>query len=186
MPPKKSFLRKMALATDFLVSKMDISCSIFALRELFRVRTFITYFFLTLVLSPHYTFTDKLSNRSNNIQKRFQEDQFDYPVPTQPVSGCSSCRMRDEVKQRNIEILKEEILRRMGFQQAPNITGKVLPQIPAHYLAMVNPDYGMQSDQPMSAAEVAMNDDDNEEYRVRTEKILTFAQPCKYTFVVHA
>lgn len=161
-------------------SKRDTCLISSCIKRLLSARTLLIYFFVTLILTPHYTYTDKLAKRTNNFQKRAQEDSLDYPLPTQPVSGCSSCRMRDEVKQRNIEVLKGEILRRMGFQQAPNITGKVLPQIPLQYLSMVDPDFGMQSDQPMSTAGVAFNDDDEEEFRVRTEKILTFAQPCKY------
>lgn len=166
--------------TNSYAPKSDVYSCLASLKQLSSARTLLTYFFLTLILTPHYTYPEKLSNRSNNLQKRLQEDPLDYPVPTQPASGCSSCRMRDEVKQRNIDVLKGEILRRMGFQHAPNITGKVLPQIPQHYLAMVDPDFGMQSDQPMSTSGMAINDDDDEEFRVRTEKILTFAQPCKY------
>lgn len=160
--------------------KKDTVSTLNTFKQLFSRRTLLTYFLLTLILTPHYTFTEKISKRANNNQKRFKDEPLDYTVPTQPASGCSSCRMRDEVKQRNIEVLKGEILRRMGFQHAPNITGKILPQIPAHYLAMVDPDFGMQSDQPYSTAGLGINDEDDEEFRVRTEKILTFAQPCKY------
>lgn len=171
----------MSLTPNLITPKIDICPTTTTFKKLYSARTLLTYFFLSLILTPHYTYSDKHSNRSNNIQKRFQEDPLDYTVPTQPASGCSSCRMRDEVKQRNIEVLKGEILRRMGFQHPPNITGKTLPQIPAHYLAMVDPDFGMQGDQPMGASGMAINDeDDDDEYRVRTEKILTFAQPCEY------
>lgn len=170
----------MPLTADSFFSSRSTYSTFIPLLDLFNVRTLLTYYIIILILNPHYTYTDKITNRSNHIQKRFQEDLLDYPVPTQPASGCSSCRMRDEVKQRNIEVLKGEILRRMGFDQPPNITGKVLPQIPQHYLTMVDPDYGMQSDQPMSTPDMGINDqDDEEEFRVRTEKILTFAQPCK-------
>lgn len=162
--------------------KKDISSTLNTLKELFSTRTLIAYFFLTLIVTTQYSFTEKISNRANNIQKRLIDESLDYTIPAQSSSGCSGCRMRDEVKQRNIEVLKGEILRRMGFQHAPNITGKVLPQIPAHYLAMVDPDFGMQSDQPMSTPGITINDEDDEEFKVRTEKILTFAQPCKYKY----
>lgn len=148
-----------------------------SIKNFFNLRTFLNYFMIMLVLTP-CTFSDKLLNRSNSYGRRFQEETPDYPEPTPQSSRCSSCMMREQIKQRNLEVIKGEILRRMGFSQAPNITGKVLPQVPPHFLAMVE-DYGMQSDQPSQKVEVISEEDEEDEYHIKTQKVITFAQPCK-------
>ncbi|XP_060534152.1 growth/differentiation factor 8 [Cylas formicarius] len=129
---------------------------------------------LLLSLLP-LTASDK---RANSIQKRkFHDDSEDYPsVPASPsTSGCSSCKMREELKLRNLEVIKGEILKKMGFSQPPNITGKVLPQVPAYYLAKVEEELGMQADEPYKTGFTVTEEDD--EFHVKTQQILTFAQP---------
>lgn len=146
-------------------------------------RTFLSYCLVFVLLVPH-TVSDK--QLPNSIQKRHYQDNLDqseeFPQPTQQ-SGCISCRMREEIKIRNLEMIKGEILRRMGFQQAPNITGKELPQIPSRYLAMVDPEYGMQSDEPHQFKTGFSITEEEDEFFVKTQKILTFAQPCEYVFL---
>lgn len=144
-------------------------------------RTFLNYF-LVLTLLVTRTISDKHQQLPNSIQKRHFQDGADqseefHPQPTQQ-SGCSSCKMREEIKIRNLEMIKGEILRRMGFQQAPNITGKELPQIPSRYLAMVDPEYGMQSDEPQFKTGFTITEEEDE-FHVKTQKVLTFAQPCE-------
>ncbi|KAJ8917371.1 hypothetical protein NQ315_002395 [Exocentrus adspersus] len=154
-------------------------------RDLLDSRTFLNYFLILILLMPH-TISDKhqqLVNRPNSIQKRHFQDSIDqsedyHPQPTQHT-GCSSCKMREEIKIRNLEMIKGEILRRMGFQQAPNITGKELPQIPSRYLAMVDPEYGMQSDEPPEFKTGFTITEEEDEYHVKTQKVITFAQPYK-------
>ncbi|CAG9772342.1 unnamed protein product [Ceutorhynchus assimilis] len=104
------------------------------------------------------------------------EDSEDYPsIPASPpTGGCSLCKRREELKVRNLAIIKEEILKRMGFSQAPNITGKVLPDVPMHYLAKIEEEYGMQGDEPYKTGLSYSEEDD--EYHVRTQKVLTWAE----------
>lgn len=162
------------ISSNFTKTK---SLTLRSIRNFINARTFLNYFLIVLVITP-CTFSDKLFNRSHHVQKRRnQGEDPNYTEATQQTSSCRSCRMREEIKQRNLEVIKGEILRRMGFSQAPNITGKVLPQVPPHFLAMVE-DFGMQSDQPTQRVEV-ISEEEEDEYHVRTQKILTFAQPCK-------
>lgn len=121
-------------------------------------------------------------SRSNNINKRrFPEDaqgeEYSF-TPTVP-SGCGSCKMRKEIKNRNLEAIKSEVLRRMGFQSAPNVTGRSLPKVPAHVMAKFDQSYGgMQSDEPQFKTGFSISEEEDE-YHVKTEKVLSFAQPCK-------
>ncbi|KAH1000094.1 growth/differentiation factor 8 [Dendroctonus ponderosae] len=103
---------------------------------------------------------------------------FDMAYPSMPASPptstCSLCKRREELKVRNLAIIKEEILKRMGFSQPPNITGKVLPQVPSHYMAKIEEEHGMQGDQPYKTGLTYTEEDD--EYHVRTQKVLTWAE----------
>ncbi|XP_072383265.1 growth/differentiation factor 8 [Diabrotica undecimpunctata] len=139
-------------------------------RKMFNTRTILTYFILVLLVP--FSITEK-HNRPNSIQKRRS------PEPDEPrhTSGCHSCRMREEIKQRNLMVIKDEILRRIGFEEAPNITGKALPQVPSEYLMRIEEENGgMQSDQPQfrSGYTVVEEEDD---YHVRTQQIIAYAQP---------
>ncbi|XP_056639911.1 growth/differentiation factor 8 isoform X1 [Diorhabda sublineata] len=136
------------------------------IKKMFNTRTFLTYFILVLLIP--FTVTDK-HNRSNNVQKR--------PDEARHTGGCHSCRMREEIKQRNLMIIKDEILRRMGFEEAPNITGKSLPSVPSEFLMKFEEENGgMQSDQPQFQSGYTVTEEEDD-YHVKTEKILGFAQP---------
>ncbi|CAH1118305.1 unnamed protein product [Phaedon cochleariae] len=135
----------------------------------------LAYFLIICLLIPH-TFSDRHSNRSNSIEKRkYQGSAGSEPEPE--ASGCHNCRMmREELKQRNLMVIKEEILRRIGFQEAPNMTGKALPQVPEAFLAQIEEQNGgMLGDQPYGGAGVTVTEEE-EDYFTKTEKILTFAQ----------
>ncbi|KAF5303311.1 hypothetical protein FQA39_LY10050 [Lamprigera yunnana] len=114
------------------------------------------------------------ASRSNSIDKLSNED---FTSASQTI-GCSSCRMREEIKTRSLETIKANVLKKMGFQTAPNITGRVLPKVPPHILTMVEQGYpsGMQSDEPQFRTGPFITDEDDD-FHVKTEKVLTFAQP---------
>ena len=132
---------------------------------------------ILIMITP--TFSDKeIRNRSNSIVKRRFADNLE---PTQ-ASACGSCKMREEIKSRNLEVIKGEVLRRMGFQTAPNVTGRVLPPVPPHFLAKVDQEMGgMQSDEPRFKTGYSITEEEDD-YHVKTQEVLTFAQPCKSNF----
>lgn len=157
--------------------------------------------FLIIIAAPT-TFSDKnfdFKNRSNSIIKRGRytpaaadtnsDDQLPIPTQSSSLYNCGSCKMREDIKNRNLEVIKHEVLRRMGFQSAPNFTGRVIPSVPLHMLAKVDHQHdfggggGMQSDEPpqykSSASRYSVSEEDDD-YHVKTEEVLAFAQPCKF------
>lgn len=150
-----------------------------------------TLMFLAILLLLPIALGDKhhqnTPNRSNTISKRRYGDttspseSYSYNPQT---SGCGSCRIREEIKNRNLEAIKDEVLRRMGFQSAPNVTGRNLPKVPPHVLAMFDQGYGgMQSDEPQFKTGFSISEEEDD-FHVKTEKVLTFAQPCKSRFFI--
>nr|XP_022901997.1 growth/differentiation factor 8 [Onthophagus taurus] len=93
---------------------------------------------------------------------------------------CVSCSRREEAKARNIRAIKDGILKKLGFDQPVNLTGKVLPPVPKHLLAKWEEDYRQfQNDQ----MEVDSGYEEDDDFHVRTEQIVTFAQ--SYPHVRH-
>ncbi|XP_066149176.1 growth/differentiation factor 8 [Euwallacea fornicatus] len=144
-----------------------------------QIRTieFVKFFLIVSVLP--FTIQGAKPSNHNQIQKKdysrmLDEDYPSVPTSPAPTGGCSRCKNREELKDRNLAIIKEEILKRMGFSQPPNITGKVLPQVPAHYLAQIEEEHGMQGDQSYKLGVTFTEEDDD--FHVRTQKVLTWAE----------
>lgn len=90
-------------------------------------------------------------------------------------ASCGSCKQMEDVKQRSLEMIKAQILRKIGMKQAPNITGRVLPQVPLHELEIVDQLTGMLGDEPEHRAGIAAYDEDDDDH-AKTEKMFLFAQ----------
>lgn len=108
---------------------------------------------------------------SNNVSRRRHEDQHQQPL-------CSSCnKMKEQVKHWHLEAIKGDLLGKMGYESVPNVTAKNLPPIPPHVLAEF--DMGMmQSDQPQFKTGFTFSEEEDD-YHVKTERVFTFAKPCK-------
>ncbi|CAG9861790.1 unnamed protein product [Phyllotreta striolata] len=155
-----------------LIRSESTKNSLVHIRKSLETRTILTYLVLALLIP--YTITEK--HRSNTILKRRSPEPGASEEPRR-TAGCHSCRMREEIKQRNLLVIKDEILRRIGFEKAPNITGKPLPQIPSElFMKIEEENGGMQSDQPAFQSGYTVTEEEDD-YHVRTEKILAFAQP---------
>lgn len=130
------------------------------------------------------------STRSNTIDRRkIPEDSEsgEFEGISSPVVAaaatpirCISC-VREEIKYRSIQVIKSEVLKKLGFENPPNISGKVLPKVPSQVLSMVLADTGdgYQGDQPQFHGSYADEEDD---FHVKTEKVIVFAQTCKLFF----
>lgn len=144
--------------------------------------------FVILVSISGPTSSDReIRNRSNSIVKRRFTDSFDdMPIPTQSSTGCGSCKIREEIKTRNLEVIKGEVLRRMGFESAPNVTGRDLPPVPDHFLERVDLGTfgGMLSDEPEFKTGYSITEEEDD-YHIKTQEVLTFAQPCKHFFFIN-
>lgn len=96
-------------------------------------------------------------------------------------SNCSTCVRREELRRRNLEVIKDQILSKLGMQRAPNMTGRLPPRIPPldHLLDL----YGMQGDAPGDLASGfqtgTVYDEEEDDFHARTEKVIAFAQQCK-------
>jgi len=111
-----------------------------------------------------------------------QHIEYDYdggdllPRPgTYIPSNCSSCIRREELRKRNLEVIKDQILIKLGMISAPNMTGRHPPRIPPldHLLDR----YGMQGDAPQKGFQTGpVLDEEDDDFHARTEKVIAFAQ----------
>ncbi|XP_037076577.1 uncharacterized protein LOC119097642 isoform X1 [Pollicipes pollicipes] len=85
---------------------------------------------------------------------------------------CQQCHVREAKKQTHIEMIKADILKKLGMEQAPNMTGLKLPVISAS-LAEVYMQAQREKDQQTQRDQEYVDDehDDNSQ----PEKIWTFA-----------
>ena len=117
-----------------------------------------------------------------------QHIEYDYdggdllPRPgTYIPSNCSSCIRREELRKRNLEVIKDQILIKLGMISAPNMTGRHPPRIPPldHLLDR----YGMQGDAPQKGFQTGpVLDEEDDDFHARTEKVIAFAQARKSQF----
>lgn len=127
-----------------------------------------TFLLVLVTCASGLVFAEK-STKRNGAERRKSEEQ---------MPSCSSCKHHKELKKKNLEMIQATILMKMGFETAPNVTGKTLPQLPAHILNLVS-SYEMQSDEPVYKTGPSFSEEDDN-FHPTMEKIITFAQPCKY------
>lgn len=90
-------------------------------------------------------------------------------------NACSACRIHEEIRALSLEVIKEQILNKLGLKQAPNITGRALPRIPP--ISKLMDMYGMQADQPPESG--IAHHEEFDEYAAKTESVFALAQPRK-------
>ncbi|XP_032662839.1 growth/differentiation factor 8 [Odontomachus brunneus] len=88
-------------------------------------------------------------------------------------NACSACRKHEEYRILSLEVIKEQILNKLGLKQAPNITGRALPRIPP--ISKLMDMYGMQADQPPEPG--IAHHEEFDEYAAKTESVFALAQP---------
>lgn len=123
--------------------------------------------------------------KSNTIDRRKSPDsdsdssELDVSIAAPPIR-CTSC-MREEIKNMNIQVIKSEVLKKMGFDNPPNMTGRIMPKVPSQILSMVDTDMNeWQGDQP----QYQIFSEEEDDFHVKTEKIIVFAQTCKFFFLI--
>ncbi|XP_065567265.1 growth/differentiation factor 8-like isoform X2 [Artemia franciscana] len=116
---------------------------------------------------------------SSIVRDSYESSNSDYdndylPVPgTYVPSNCSTCVGREELRRRNLEVIKDQILSKLGLTTTPNMTGRKPPRIPPIHKLMDM--YGMQGDEPANPG--VFYDDEIDDFHARTEKIIVIAQP---------
>lgn len=135
---------------------------------------------------------DAASQDSSRRPSRDASDPYeDVSTMTTQVGGCGTCRMREVIRSRSLQAIKEQVLQSMGYRQAPNTTGLQLPVVPQHMLEIFGVGtggyvQGMQGDEPRGRPFTPGFEytDEEDNLHVKTEKIITFAQPCKCNYFV--
>lgn len=182
-----------------------------------RRRRFLAFVFLTSVLLSLATAVaaedivnrTTFTNTNNNGRKRslvinsdkLEDDviiatNLDEEEPSvrhrQKSTGCNSCKMRAEMRSLSLAHIKEHVLSKLGFKEAPNVTGRMLPKLPPGFLDSYklgvtsnggsSEEEGMQNDQPISYEQTrfqpgpkVVQEPDN--YHARTDRVIAFAQP---------
>ena len=127
--------------------------------------------------------TDQRNGLSGDDDLDPEENGPILPEPGSYVpSNCSTCVRREELRRRNLEVIKDQILSKLGMQRAPNMTGRLPPRIPPldHLLDL----YGMQGDAPGDLSggfqTGTVYDEEEDDFHARTEKVIAFAQQRKF------
>lgn len=141
----------------------------------------------SLFLSRVYCFNE-LMNRTNIIDRRSVSPSYskDQSLEEGLIGGCGSCQKRQDIRNRSLESIKEQILFRLGMQEPLNTTGRKLPQVTQQMLkqlAGINMPgiNGMLGDQPQSSftpGPTISEEEDN--LHIKTENVMIFAKPCKF------
>lgn len=90
-------------------------------------------------------------------------------------SNCTRCGATTQSRAMQLQAIKAQILSKLGMKRAPNVTRRALPGIPPLHRLLDRYDAGMmQADAPFEPGEQYDEDDD---FHVAAEKIITFGQP---------
>lgn len=162
-------------------------------------------FLIIAILPAQLHSYNELSNITNTIHKNLNgpsfEDQSVDDFSSSPPDGggpassgmlsgmagagvgtCGSCKMREAVRTRSLEAIKEQILFRLGMQSALNTTGRKLPEVSQDFFAKYPnlQQHGMLSDQPQPTFKPGYNIMEEEDImHIKTENIMVFSKPCK-------
>lgn len=96
--------------------------------------------------------------------------------PPPPHLLCSSCRSYENAREHSLRVIKESLLAKLGFAQAPNTTGRQLPRVPADLMERFErrpPPAGVQADAPALSFVTHTEQDD---FLARTDNVLVFAR----------
>jgi hypothetical protein len=101
-------------------------------------------------------------------------------MPASNVSGCSTCRFREELRNLSLQAIKEQILIKLGLKHAPNLTGRAIPKIPP--IQHLFDTYTMQGDQPPDRffqPGITLHDEEDD-FHAKTTMVVVVAQTCEY------
>lgn len=93
----------------------------------------------------------KRKNYRNNEKEKKDEDDISASLNAKNEEqlkmgnkGCNSCIMRDEIRTMSLEMIKGDILSKLGMAQAPNLTGKI-NKIGEHQLTLLKQKFALDS-----------------------------------------
>jgi len=127
----------------------------------------------------HGQIESKMDSLDSDYEDDYEGEEDDLSLPlvgSYVASNCSTCIQREELRKRNLEVIKDQILSKLGMRTAPNMTGRLPPRIPPlnHLLDL----YGMQGDAPQKGFQTGpVYDEEEDDFHARTEKVIAFGQP---------
>lgn len=89
---------------------------------------------------------------------------------------CAACRSFENTRELSLRVIRESLLAKLGFTQAPNTTGRELPKVPAELMERFErrkPPPGVQADAP-DASRTLITHTEQDEFLARTNNILIF------------
>ncbi|CAH4018604.1 unnamed protein product [Pieris brassicae] len=99
------------------------------------------------------------------------------PACPQPPQLCASCRSYESAREHSLKVIRESLLAKLGFAQAPNTTGRQLPRVPADLIKryeMRPPPPGVQADAP-ALSRTFVTHTEQDDFLARTDNVLVFA-----------
>lgn len=91
---------------------------------------------------------------------------------------CSSCRSYENAREHSLRVIRESLLAKLGFAQAPNTTGRQLPRVPADLMERFErkpPPAGVQADAP-ALSRTFVTHTEQDDFLARTDNVLVFAR----------
>lgn len=97
------------------------------------------------------------------------------PPPVQ--EACVSCRTYENARDYSLRLIRENLLAKLGFTQAPNTTGRELPQVPPKMMEKlkVRSPPGVQADGPVPSRTFVTHTEPDD-FLARTDNALVFAR----------
>ncbi|VVC96477.1 unnamed protein product [Leptidea sinapis] len=101
----------------------------------------------------------------------------DPPCPREPAP-CASCRSYEHAREHSLRVIRESLLAKLGFSQAPNTTGRQLPRVPADLMERFErrpSPPGVQADAP-ALSRTLVSHTEHDDFLARTDDVLVFAR----------
>lgn len=92
--------------------------------------------------------------------------------------ACTSCRPYENLREHSLRVIRESLLIKLGFTQAPNTTGRELPQVPEDLMARYKqrkPPAGVQADAP-TASRTLVTHTEPDDFLARTDNVFIFGR----------
>lgn len=98
--------------------------------------------------------------------------------PSVAQIACAACRSHDNARELNLRVIREIILAKLGFSQAPNTTGRELPHVPLNMMKKFEkrtPTPGVQAD-ALAPTRTFVTHIEQDDFLARTDNVLIFAR----------
>ncbi|KAI8428805.1 hypothetical protein MSG28_007474 [Choristoneura fumiferana] len=104
------------------------------------------------------------------------------PPESPPQPPCASCRSYESAREHSLRVIRESLLAKLGFTQAPNTTGRELPRVPPDLMQRFErrAPPSEQADAP-APPRTFVTHTEQDDFLARTDNVLVFAQYSKTT-----